>query len=100
MLRRSRLLEEDVRFGLVAQDEAGPGPEHADGLLAASIKAAGRRILPQDLACTALTAIARQMLSFELRQRSLCFPGSLGMAAEHASTMVSWVLHLRSPGRA
>ena len=41
MFRRSRLLEEDMRFGHIAQDETGPGPEHADGLLAARIVEAG-----------------------------------------------------------
>ena len=42
MFRRARLIEEGMRFGLIAQDEAGPGPEHADGLMAARIVEAGK----------------------------------------------------------
>ena len=40
-----RLIEEDMRFGVGATEDAGPGPEHADGLLAARLKEAGVRLL-------------------------------------------------------
>lgn len=46
--RQQRLLEEDMRFGVEAQDVAGPGPEHADGLLAARVLKKGELCNAQD----------------------------------------------------
>ena len=51
VFRRSRLLEEDMRFGLIAQAEASPGPEHADGLLAAKIVEAGKSGIAGGFCC-------------------------------------------------
>ncbi len=59
MFRRSRLLEEDMRFGHIAQDETGPGPEHADGLLAARVVEAGKSGTAMELRCLqSLTTVA------------------------------------------
>lgn len=47
IFRHQRLLEEeDMRFGMGGLDEPRPGPEHADGLLAARIKEAGVPYIP------------------------------------------------------
>ena len=50
-----------MRFGQTAQDEAAPGAEHADGLLAARIKDAGMpSLLRHSVACMPLTVVAHQ----------------------------------------
>ena len=47
VFRHQRLLkEEDMHFGTEALNESGPGPEHADGLLAARIKETGATYIP------------------------------------------------------
>ena len=54
--RQQRLLEEDMRFGVEAQDVAGPGPEHADGLLAA-------RVLEKGELCNAHDGMLLRLMS-------------------------------------
>ena len=87
-LRRRRLLEEGVRFGAQAGGAAGPGHEHADGLLAARIVEAGAPRLSKECCWVILGVHVCADLSAECRhspcQSSLHMPSR--SAEQGAST--------------